>query len=296
MARFSAIRTLLKNQNLDLRLLVVNDGSVDNTEKILKNLTVENPDWLSYLSFAANFGHQAALIAGLSNVGDWPEAVITMDCDLEHPLEKIPELVSLWSNNDYILVNTVRKSSAHLPLFKRVFSTLFYMITSHLTGLEIKSGQADFRLWDANLVRVLNPYLDHLGSLRVFSAWLPGKKGELTYEQEIRRDRQTRFTFKKNWQLAIISIVRFSNMPLRFMTLAGIGGLVFGAFYSVYTFYEFFEGRTVPGWSSLVLLITFMSCLQLVSLGIIATYLQRLVFAKDLPPYLILKRHLTKNV
>jgi glycosyltransferase involved in cell wall biosynthesis len=286
--KFSELRSTLQKSDVELKLLVVDDGSSDSTLQMIKESSKKTPDWFSYLSFSSNFGHQAALVAGLSRVSDWPDAVITLDCDLEHPLEKIPELINLWRENGYILVNTLRNTSASLPFFKKLFSKLFYRVTADLTGLDLKSGQADFRLWDAKLVRALKPYFDHIGSLRVFAAWLPGKKGELRYDQIVRRNRVTRFTFKKNWQLAIISIVRFSTAPLRFMTIAGVSGIAFACVYAIYTFAQFIRGRTVPGWSSLVLLIVFMGCLQLFSLGIIATYLQRLVFIKDLPPYLIL--------
>jgi glycosyltransferase involved in cell wall biosynthesis len=288
--QFSLLRESLNSKEIDLKLLVVNDGSTDQTQTILEVQNQKNLEWLTYISFSSNFGHQAALAAGLSSIDDWPEAVITLDCDLEHPLEVIYELVEVWSKNKFVLVNTVRRESQDLPFLKRLLSKAFYFITAHLTGLDLKSGQADFRLWDAKLCRALKSYFDHIGSLRVFAAWLPGKKGEIYYDQHVTANRKSRFTFKKNWQLAILSIVRFSTTPLRLMNLGGLLGILISSLYAIYTFIRFLNGQTVQGWSSLVFLIIFMGCLQLFSLGIIATYLQRLVFAKDLPPYLIIER------
>ena len=225
--QFSQLRQLLKKTDIELKLIVINDGSSDETLEFLKSENEKSQEWFSYLSFSSNFGHQAALAAGLSRVDDWADAVVTLDCDLEHPIEKIPDLIELWQKNNYILVNTVRRPSRDLPILKRFLSKYFYFVTSRLTGLELKSGQADFRLWDGKLVRSLKNYFDHIGSLRVFAAWLPGSKGEVAYDQQVNRERESRFTFKKNWQLAVMSIVRFSTMPLRLITVAGMSGISF---------------------------------------------------------------------
>ena len=285
-AAFSKLRHELAAQT-DLRLLLVNDGSTDSTMDYLKKVSAEYGDSIYYISFTANFGYQAALIAGLSQAGDWPDALLTMDCDLEHPMETVPQLITAWKRDRSVVVNTERKEAKELGLRKRLFSKLFYRVTGMLTGLDLGEGQADFKLWDARVLRALSMHLPNVGSLRVFAAWMPGRKSIVPYRQHVRSERVTRFTFKKNWDLAMISIVRFSTFPLRAIGLMGALGVLLSCFYVVYVAYQASTGVEYRGWASTILTIVFMGCLQLISVGILATYMRRLVFAKDLPLYII---------
>jgi dolichol-phosphate mannosyltransferase len=270
-----------------LRLLVVDDGSTDETLAVLRGAAARWPDLVAYLSFAANAGHQAALIAGLWHAGEWPDAVVTMDADLEHPMAVVPRLIDVWRKTGAVAVHAVRNESRDLPWLKRVPSNVFYRLTAALTSLPLVPGQADFRLWDAATIRGIRDYLPHIGSLRVFAAWLPGRKESVSYEQQVREHRRTRFTLRKNYELAAISIIRFSHFPLRAITAIGAVGLVFGFVYAAFIAVAVVRGRTVPGWSSLILTVLIMGCLQLIALGIFASYVRRLVFARDLPPFVV---------
>lgn len=286
-AAAAALRARLAGEGVELRLLVVDDGSADRTLEILRESARTHSAWLSYLSFTANFGYQAALVAGMTRCGDWPEAIVTMDCDLEHPLDKVPEFIRLWRDERAIVVSSIRAEDARLSRRKRAFSKLFYRLTARLTGLEIVPGQADFRLWDARIVRSVREYLPHVGSLRVFAAWLPGKKRVVSYSQNLRENRSSRFTFGKSLDLALISIIRFSDVPLRAIGVLGGIGILFSVVYGSLALYRATQGQNVPGWTSTVFTVIFMSCLQLLSLGIMAGYFRRLVFSKDLPPFVV---------
>jgi glycosyltransferase involved in cell wall biosynthesis len=270
-----------------VRLLLIDDGSSDGTLPLLRAAAAASPGSVSYLSFTANAGHQAALIAGLVQAGDWPDAIVTMDADLEHPVSIVPRLIEAWQGSGAILVNAIRRETKELPWLKRLPSALFYRVTAALTGLRLIPGQADFRLWDAATVRGVRDYLPHIGSLRVFAAWLPGRKESIEYEQRVRADRRSRFTFRKNYELAAISIIRFSHVPLKAITLIGLLGMAFAVIYGTFIALAAARGETVPGWSSTVLTVMAMGCLQLVAFGVLASYLRRLVFARDLPPYVV---------
>jgi polyisoprenyl-phosphate glycosyltransferase len=271
----------------ELRLLIVDDGSTDGTIARLRELAARHLDWVSYLGFAANAGHQAAMIAGLWHGAAWPDAAITMDADLEHPVDTVPDLIAAWERSRAVIVQARRLPTVELSWTKRWPSAAFYRLTSWLTGLKLEPGHADFRLWDAAILRNVRPYLVNVGSLRVFAAWLPGPKETVEYRQHVRADRQSRFTLRKNLHLAAISIVRFSHAPLTAITVLGAMGLIFSFLYGSWAVIVAWQGRAIPGWSSTVLVVMTMGCLQLVSLGILASYLRRLVFARDLPPFVI---------
>ena len=273
--------------DLDVRVLIVDDGSTDRTGAILESAAAADPSGVGYVRLSGNAGHQAALIAGLCHAGAWPEVVATMDADLEHPFAVVRSLVDEWARSGAIVVHALREPSRDLPRAKRWPSAMFYRATSKLTGLPLSPGQADFRLWDASALRSVSAYLPHVGSLRVFAAWIPGPKASVRYEQYVEPDRTTRFTFRKNYELAAISVIRFSNLPLQAITLLGAAGLAFSAVYGAYVAVQTVRGHTVPGWASTVLVVMAMGCLQLLAIGTIASYLQRLVFARDLPPFVV---------
>ncbi len=292
-SQFLELRRHLADR-VSLRLLVVDDGSMDDTLNLLRRLSADHSGTVGYISFTANVGHQAALIAGLLHGADWPDAIVTMDADLEHPFAVLPRLIELWQETGAVVVHALRRPSRQLSWFKRVPSNLFYRVTAGLTGLELSPGQADFRLWDARTVRAVSEYLPHIGSLRVFAAWMPGRKEAVEYDQVVGTHRQSRFTLRKNYELAAISIVRFSDVPLKAITALGGIGLFFSLVYGVFVAVASSRGETVPGYSSTVLIVMTMGCLQLVSVGILASYLRRLVFARDLPPFIVRESCLPK--
>jgi dolichol-phosphate mannosyltransferase len=283
------LRRLLPTSQYEVRLCLVEDGSTDDTFAQLQRLSASH-DWIGHVRFTANFGHQAALIGGLTELGPWADAVVTMDADLEHPVEIIPQLLSHWEQG-CVVVNTVRRDHPELAWGKRLPSRLFYRLTALLTGLTIVPGQADFRLWDADVIRSLKEYLPNIGSLRVFAAWMPGRKAHVEFDQKVIPGRQSRFTFARNWEMAMISIMRFSQFPLRAITWIGVIGVVVSAAHALQIIYAISRGEPmVAGWVTLILSIIFMGCLQLISLGILASYLRRLVFSKDLPLFLVKSR------
>lgn len=271
----------------NLRLLLVDDGSLDTSFEKIKILAAKY-EWLGYRRLFGNFGHQAALIAGLMSVDKWADAAVTIDSDLEHPPAVIKEMFQLWKQFNCSVVNGLRQANAQLPWSKQILSRLFYTVIAKLTGLKVAAGQTDFCLWDASVIRELLPHLQSIGSLRIFSSWLPGKKTAVTFQQNLRKNSKSHYTFGQNWNLTLNSIVRFSNKPLRLITVLGFLGLFVSALHVLQIIVALVHNEPIqPGWTTLIATIIFMGCLQLVCLGIISTYLRRLVFAKDLPLFLV---------
>lgn len=272
---------------VDFRLLIVDDGSSDGTIHVLRDAAERHRECIGYLSFSANAGHQAALIAGLLNASADADGIVTMDADLEHPFAVVPRLVEVWCDARAVAVHAVRRDSGALSPLKRWPSRAFYWLTARLTGVALAPGQADFRLWDGATVRAVREYLPKVGSLRVFAAWIRGRQESVEYDQRVRRNRRSRFTLRQNYELAMISIVRFSQLPLRAITITGLIGLTFCVVYGSYIVAAVIDGRSVPSWSSTVLTVMTMGSVQLISIGIIASYLRRLVFARDLPLFIV---------
>ncbi len=273
--------------NFQIKLLLVEDGSHDDSFEKLAG-AAQTRDWLGYIRFTANFGHQAALIAGMTSIDEWPDAVLTMDSDLEHPVSAAEKLIEKWAEKKYILINGIRNDHAELSLEKRLTSRLFYKLMARIAGVQIQPGQSDFCIWDGVLLRSLKLYLLHIGSLRVFAAWIPGSKAVVTYDQKVIPGRLSRFTFVKRWELAISSIIRFSSSPLRLIFWLGLFGIAISIIHAIQISYAWMQGEVLqPGWPTLILTVILMGCLQLLCLSILATYLRRLVFSKDLPLFLI---------
>jgi len=191
-----------------------------------------------------------------------------------------------WQKGGVFIVNGIRLPSTELPFLKRFLSGWFYTLARILTGLTVVRGQADFRLWDANLLRQMHYHLARVGSLRLFASWLNVPKSDVVFEQVVQQNRSTRFSFKKNIELAVGGIVRFSNFP--FQVLGGLAaiGLGVSVLYGSFVFISWLKGDLVPGWTSLVAVMMFFGCLQLLGIWVGALYLKRLIFDRDLPLYL----------
>jgi glycosyltransferase involved in cell wall biosynthesis len=273
--------------HVEIRLLLVNDGSTDNSDHIIRR-QMQTQSWISIKNLLGNYGHQAALVAGLESVEDWADLVVTMDSDLEHPVEVIIEMLRQYeSDSRCILVQGVREAHESLSLGKRLLSKLFYRAVSATTGLKLKDGQGDFCLWNAKLIRSLKPYLKSIGSLRVFAAWVPGVKFYIPYKQKLRKHDSSKYTITQNWNLTLNSVVRFSSMPLRMITWLGLLGVAISLIHLVQIALAIYHHEPVQaGWTTLIVTIIFMSCLQLICLGILAEYFRRLVFGRDLPLFL----------
>jgi dolichol-phosphate mannosyltransferase len=271
----------------DLRMLLVDDGSTDNTPQIMQR-HLQEYDWITVKTLLGNFGHQAALVAGLEAVDEWPHVIVTMDSDLEHPPDAIPEMLKLYKKSpNCLLVQGLREPLADLNWRKRLCSKLFYRIVSVLTGLKLNDGQCDFCLWNAGLMRSMKPYLNSIGSLRVFAAWIPGLKSYLPFKQNLRKKDSSKYTLRQNWNLMLNSVVRFSSMPLRLITWLGFIGVGISLLHLMQIAVAIYRNEPLqPGWTTLIVTIIFMGCLQLICLGVLASYLRRLVFGKDLPLFL----------
>ena len=266
-----------------VEILIVDDGSSDDTLERLRLAALRHPA-LRYVSLSRNFGHQAALRAGLAAArGD---CVICMDADLQHPPELVPELVRRWQAGADI-VNCIRQDQASLPLFKRFTSRWFYRGLSWLSGLDLVPGSSDFRLLDRKVVDVLAALPESDLFFRGLLPTLGFKVENLGYAPNERLHGQSKYTLRKMVRLALTGVISTSMRPLRLATWFAFATATAAFGFLAYVLWVYFvSGTGVPGWASMVGVTLVIGTMQLLVLGVIGEYLgQVLRETRRRPPY-----------
>lgn len=266
-----AVTTVLTGAGVDHEILLVDDGSSDGTWTAIVELGRKEPR-LRGVSLSRNFGHQGALLAGLNHARG--RAVVTMDGDLQHPPETLPELLDAWRSG-YKVVNTRRLDSDDTSFFKRLTSRGFYWLFSRLTGVTMEAGASDFRLLDRDAVEALVRLGDADPFIRGLVSWLGFHTKTIPYQARRRHSGVPKFTLRKMVRLSSGAMLSFSAFPLRL----GIGiGFITSALAFVelcYIFYTYLNGHVVPGWASVMTVMSLMFGVLFVLLGMIGTYLAK---------------------
>jgi dolichol-phosphate mannosyltransferase len=274
------IRELYKELKLHLdqldeswELIFVDDGSKDKTWKLIKSLHIENQR-VKGIQFSRNFGHQYALFSGLAVAKG--NAVITMDADLQHPPSVIPELVDEWRKGSKI-VNTVRQELDNLSGFKKLTSRLYYKVFSFLTGVHIQKGMADFRLLDRQVLKTILKFDEDGLFLRGIVQWLGFPSSSVTFKCRERFRGQTKYSLKKMIKFAVDGILSFSVIPLRLGILVGMLISLFSFYLIFHSIYAYYQGLTVPGWTTTVTVLSFMFGTLFILLGLIGEYIGKIL-------------------
>lgn len=280
-----AIKRIFSGLSYRYNLLFVDDGSSDLTLHEIKKLAVQDEN-IKYISFSRNFGHQAAIKAGLDKADG--DCVITMDGDLQHPPQLIPLLLEKWEEG-YDVVYTVRKEDKNLPILKRTTSNLFYRVLNWLSDIKLEKGTADFRLMSRNVADVLRNLQEFEPFFRGLVKWAGFKQFGLEYESDQRKSGVTKYTSKKMIRFALQGITSFSIRPLYAATYIGFTFAALSVLYIPYALYSYYFGYTISGWTSVIVTIVFFGGLQLMILGIIGIYLGKLFMQNKHRPVYIVK-------
>lgn len=266
-------------------LLFVDDGSTDQTLKVIKKISTDYPE-VRYCSFSRNFGHQAAIKAGLDySVG---ECVVTMDGDMQHPPALIPRMLECWRAG-HDVVNSRRVDESRCVWGKKLCSDLFYKVLRKIQPIPIESGTADFRLMDRQVVEVCKSLHECAFFWRGIVPWLGFRQVYIDYCSKERFSGQTKYSLRKMLRLAWDGISSFSLLPLRFSMFLGAIGIVGSFLYGLYILYEVFRGVAVAGWASIVLMTIIMGSLQLVMVGVVGEYLGKVFLSVQRRPAYIVK-------
>ena len=277
---------LEKIENYNYEIIFINDGSKDKTLEILKNIAEENKN-VKIISFSRNFGHQCAVTAGLRYVtGD---AIVIIDADLQDPPELIPEMLKLWEEGNEVIYGK-RKSREGESRFKLLTASMFYKTLNALSDVEIPKDTGDFRLVDRKVVEVINSLPEHNKFLRGLFSWVGFKQKAYEYERKERYAGKTKYPLKKMLKLAQDGIFSFSIKPLKIVGAMGILSVIISIILFVYAVlsYAFDWNNLVPGWTSLMVTMTFIGGMILISLWMIGEYIGRIYDeTKRRPEYII---------
>jgi glycosyltransferase involved in cell wall biosynthesis len=254
-------------------IVFVDDGSSDGTLGEIKALA-RRTGAVRYVSFTRNFGHQAALRAGLCHARG--RAVVLMDCDFQHPPELLPALMGEWHKGAKVVTTTRRDEPGSHGFWKRATSRLFYRVLNAIGDVHIEPGSADFLLLDRQVVDTVNRFTGPDMFLRGLVRWLGFPLVTMSYEVGLRQEGESKFTLGRMASLAAAGIVAHSLRPLRLAIYLAFGFVAIGFLLLVYSVVSFlWIAHTVAGWSSLMGTIAIIAAAQMLVLGIIGEYVGR---------------------
>ena len=275
----------IKNSGWEHELIFVNDGSADNSLSILEELAKEDHD-VKLISFSRNFGHEAAMIAGIDHsTGD---GIICMDADLQHPPECIPQIIEKFSAG-YEVINMVRIKNKSAGLVKNITSSGFYWLINHISDVHFEPNASDFFAISRHVAQVLKDnYREKVRFLRGYVQNVGFKKTNIEYEARARVAGESKYSIKKLFIFSINTILCFSNMPLKLGIYAGVFSAALGVLVMVYTLCT--RQGAPSGYATIVVLLCFMFAMMFLLIGIIGEYIAILFTElKDRPVYIVEK-------
>lgn len=275
----------IKKSGWEHELIFVNDGSSDNSLSILEELAKEDHD-VKLISFSRNFGHEAAMIAGIDHsTGD---GIICMDADLQHPPECIPQIIEKFSAG-YEVINMVRTKNKSAGLVKNITSSGFYWLINHISDVHFEPNASDFFAISSHVAQVLKDnYREKVRFLRGYVQNVGFKKTNIEYEARARVAGESKYSIKKLFIFSINTILCFSNMPLKLGIYAGVFSAALGVLVMVYTLCT--RQGAPSGYATIVVLLCFMFAMMFLLIGIIGEYIAILFTElKDRPVYIVEK-------
>ena len=277
------VTEILDEAGIDHELLFVDDGSRDKTWEEIEKAAAQNPHVVG-LHFSRNFGKEAAMFAGLEKArGD---CCVVLDCDLQHPPEKIVEMYRLWEQG-YEVVEGIKHDRGEETGLHRFAANTFYGIISKATGIDMASS-SDFKLLDRKVVDTLNAMPERNVFFRALSFWVGFKKAEVTYDVRERTAGESKWSTRSLIRYAITNIGSFSSAPLHLITILGFITLAISIVFSIVALVQKLAGTALGGFTTVIILLLFLGSIMMISLGIIGYYIARIYEEiKGRPRYII---------
>jgi len=282
------LNSLLSRIQEPWEVIFVNDGSRDQSLELLKD-QVDTDNRFKILSFSRNFGHQIAITAGMDHSSG--DAVIIMDADLQDPPEVVLSLIQKWREG-YHVVYAVRTSRAGETWFKKISADLYYKLLSFLSHIDIPRNTGDFRLVDR---KALNAFLSMREShrfVRGMFTWVGFRQIGVEFERAERFAGETKYPLRKMLKLAFDGILSFSFVPLRLVMNLGLMISLAAMAFACYALFSYLRGNTIPGWTSVAVLIAFIGGVQLLVMGMLGEYIGRIHEETKMRPLYIVQEAL----
>lgn len=281
---------LLQQEQIDYELIFISDGSRDGTYQEILKAAEQNPR-VRGAQFSRNFGKEASIFAGLQLAAG--DAVVVMDCDLQHPPQVIVQMWKLW-NAGYEVVEGIKTSRGRESFLHRCFAGAFYRIMSALIKMDMNAS-SDYKLLDRKVVDVLLELPEKNTFFRALTFWAGFKTVSVEYEVQERIYGESKWSFFSLMRYAITNATSFSTLPLQLVTVLGLVSILFSLVLAVQTLVKYLTGTAVEGFTTVILLILIIGGFIMLSLGIIGHYIARIYEeVKGRPRYII--SHMTNNV
>ena len=277
------IGRILGDAHIEYELIFVDDGSKDATwEKITE--AAHEDSHVRGARFSRNFGKEAAIFAGLQqSKGD---CVACIDCDLQHPPEKLVEMYRLWEQG-YEVIEGVKSDRGKESVIHRAFTKLFYTIISRATKVDMTRA-SDFKLLDRKAVNVILTMREKRAFFRALSSWVGFRTTEVSYEVQERTAGESKWSTWSLMKYAVSNITSFTAMPLHLVTVFGMITLAVSVIMGVISLVQKFMGVALGGFTTVIILLLFMGSLIMISLGIIGYYVGNIYEEiKDRPRYIV---------
>lgn len=267
------------------QLVFVDDGSQDKTWEIIEQVAKLNPR-IHGIKFAANAGHQAAILAGLMETREQVDCSLTIDADLQHDIGVIPEMLNRFKAGKDIITG-VRQNRAGDPALKGFLSNGYYWAMKKM-GTPLQPQHADFRLIGRNVLDVLATFPERNLFLRGIIAALGFNSDTVPFIQNDRAHGQSKYTFLRSASLAWRGITSFSHIPLRISVVLGLITFALAVLMATVTIMDWYSGNTIAGWSSIMVTVLFLGAIQLFCIAILGEYLARIyIEVKGRPHYVV---------
>jgi len=261
---------ILKNCCWDYELIFVDDGSQDASITILKALAQQDPH-VKVISFSRNFGHEAAMIAGIDySTGD---GIVCMDADLQHPPALIDNIIEQFEQG-YEIVNMIRTQNKDAGFIKNLTSSLFYKILNFMSSAKFENNASDFFAIAKKPAQILkNEYRERMRFLRGYVQIIGFKKTAITYVANERKAGESKYNLKKLLSFSINALTSFSDFPLKLGIYSGLFVGLCGFILMIYTLYSRYKLNTPTGYATIIVAMCFMFSLLFVLIGIIGQYI-----------------------
>ena len=278
------ILKVMETISCTFQLIFVDDGSSDDTWLKITLIAQDNPNVVG-LKLSRNFGKEGAILAGLSNANG--DAVILIDCDLQHPPEFIPEMYRIWIEKGVDVVEGIKFRRCNEHMIYKYLANIFYFLLNKVGNINLKDS-SDFQLIDRKVVDIIVNLPERQRFFRALSSWTGFKRSKIYFQVEARQNGYTKWNAYKLFKYAVMNITSFSTFPLQIVTLSGFLFFIIAVVMGIHTLYMYLAHNAVEGFTTVILLLLIIGAMLMISLGLLGLYVAKIYEeVKRRPIYLV---------